>query len=271
MIDSRLEGADSKISESRLAELAAELAYPPTPDIAALERRRLERRRLASAGAGWPTSRAGVGRRARLLAGAVAALALLLAVALLVPQTRAALLQIFDIGAIRILADEEPATAVPVPTRLLDLAGETTLAQVADSVDFDVLLPSYPADLGPPDHVYLQRLEGAEHDEPVVIAVWLDPARPDEIALSLYQIALPFYGLKQASLEVIRETRVNDLPAFWVEGPHRLQLQDGGYEDWFFVPGNVLIWFDGQMTYRLESGLSLDEATRIAESLARPE
>ena len=65
--------------------------------------------------------------------------------------------------------------------------------------------------------------------------------------------------------------RVQQHTAVRKQGPHRLQLQSGDFEGRFFVPGNVLIWFDGQMTYRLESGLTLAEATRIAESLARPE
>jgi hypothetical protein len=254
-------------SEARLGDLAAAYAYPPTPDIAAHERRRVAAGQSVAAQPPTPSF-----RPARLLAGAVAAALLLFAVALLVPQTRAALLTFFDVGAIRILADEQPATAVSRSgRRLVDLAGETTLADVSTNVTFDVLLPAYPADLGSPDLVYLQQVEAAEFDEQVVILTWLDPAAPDETRLSLYQIAVPFYGIKQATLEVIRETRVNGQPAFWVEGPHRLQRQDGDYQEWFFVPGNVLIWTDGQMTYRLESGLSLEEAIRIAESLAPQE
>jgi hypothetical protein len=33
------------------------------------------------------------------------------------------------------------------------------------------------------------------------------------------------------------------------------------------ITGNVLIWTDGALTYRLESDLPLAEARRIAESL----
>ena len=247
--------------ESNLREIAAQFVYPPTPDIAAHERRRLT--------AGQPVvGRPVANRPARLLAGAVATLLLLLAVALLVPQTRAALLEFLNIGAIRILVDEEPPTPAPIPERtLLDVAGATTLAEASSSAEFEVLLPTYPADLGPPDRVYVQQVEAAENDEQVVILTWLDPSRPDEAWLSLYQIAVPFYGIKQATVDIINETRVNGQQAFWVAGPHRLQLPDGGYRDWFFVPGNVLIWTDGQMTYRLESGMSMEEAVRIAESL----
>ena len=40
---------------------------------------------------------------------------------------------------------------------LLNLAGATTLAEASDGVDFTIRLPTYPADLGPPDQVYLQK------------------------------------------------------------------------------------------------------------------
>lgn len=134
-------------------------------------------------------------------------------------------------------------------------------------VGFDILLPAYPADLGQPDRVYVQKLSDPGLDGPIAILVWLDPARPDQAKLSLYQIPVPAYALKRASVESIRETMVDGYAAFWVQGPHRLQLQNGDYEEWLFVPGNALIWTDGQLTYRLESGLTMEEAVRIAESL----
>ncbi len=263
MVDSHANRAQPEMSESHLAELAAQFAYPPTPDIAAYERRR-----LASAGAERRLSRAGSGRRVRLAAGVAAAMGLLLVVALLVPQTRAALFQIFDIGAVRILADEEPFQPTVTPGRtLLDVAGATTLAEAAEMVGFDILLPAYPADLGRPDRVYVQKLSDTGLDGPIAILVWSDPAQPDEARLSLYQIPVPAYALKRASIESVRETQVDGYAAFWVQGPHRLQLQDGSYDDWFFVPGSALVWTDGQLTYRLESGLSMEEAVRIGEAL----
>lgn len=252
-------------TEVRLGEIAPHFSYPPTPDIAAHERRRLLGERPA-------TRRPYAVRPARLIAGAFAALLLLLAIGLIVPQTRAALLRIFDIGAVRILADEETTTPAATPAHtLLDVAGATSLAEASTVVDFDIRLPTYPADLGPPDQVYVQKLADTGLDGPIAILVWLDPDRPGEAKLSLYQIPVPSYALKQASLESIRETEVDDQMAFWVRGPHRLKLQNGDYEEWLFVPGNVLLWSDGRMTYRLESGLSMEEAVRIGESLTRPE
>lgn len=249
--------------EAHLGETAAALAYPPTPDIVAAERRRLAVDRPPGR-----RSRTAIGRPARLLGGALAAVLLLLAIALAVPQTRAALLQIFEVGAVRILVDEETPAPVITPARtLLDVAGATTLVQAADMVDFDILLPAYPADLGPPDQVYVQKLADTGLDGPIAILVWLDPTRPGEARLSLYQIPVPSYAFKWASMESVRETEVDGQRAFWVRGPHRLKLQNGDYDEWLFVPGTVLLWSDGRLTYRLESGLSMAEAVRIAESL----
>jgi hypothetical protein len=264
MVNSSQDKASLAASERRLVDLAAHLTYPPTPDIAARERQRLE-----NAGSEPCFSTTGAGRRVKLLASAAAASILLLAVALLVPQTRASLFRIFDIGAVRIEADEQPREATIAPGRaLLDIAGATTLAEASTTVGFDILLPAYPADLGLPDRVYVQKLFDPGLDGLIAILVWLDQAQPDQAKLSLYQIPVPAYALKQASIKSVRQTMVDGHTAFWVQGPHRLQLRNGDYDEWLFVPGSALVWTDGQLTYRLESGLSLDEAVRIAESLS---
>jgi hypothetical protein len=61
---------------------------------------------------------------------------------------------------------------------------------------------------------------------------------------------------------------VNGRQAFWIEGEHWLQLQDGTMQPWLFVEGSVLVWWaETGTTFRLESGLTLAEAKEIAESL----
>ena len=57
-------------------------------------------------------------------------------------------------------------------------------------------------------------------------------------------------------------------PAFWIEGPHLLHL--GGDKHQYVplvVEGNILVWEQDGITYRLESDLSLEEAVKVAESL----
>lgn len=271
MTDQHLESLGWEVElGGKVRQMASGLVYPPTPDVAAAVGRKLTVQGRPP-GRQWPT---------KALAGALVVILLLLAIVLAVPQVRAAVLEFLQIGAIRIVAPTAtssapvggpaagPVTASPAPTtQLLDIAGETSLAEAVARVNFPITLPEYPPDLGPPDQVYLQELGDPGIDGSAVILVWRDPARPDEARLSLYEIDVPYYGIKQAPLEVLRETRVNGQLAFWVQGPHRLQLQAGDYQEWFFVPGNVLLWTDGTLSYRLESGLSFEESVLIAESL----
>lgn len=217
---------------------------------------------------------------------------------LAVPQVRAAVVQFLQIGAIRIFLAEptptmaptltpspsplppavatpastptgEPPAATPqrTPTPLssvLDLAGETTLAEAQAQVDFPIRLPTYPLDLGPPDRVFLQDLSG-----PVVVLVWLDPDQPGRVRFSLHQLGPGTFGQKFEP-PLVRETTVHGEPALWTEGPYLLQFQRGGqttYDTRRLVTGHVLVWVEDGITYRLETDLSLEEALQIAESL----
>jgi hypothetical protein len=273
--------------EARVRLLASAVRYPPTPDIAGEVSRRLR--------AGPPPSRARPGR----LAAAVALVALLALTLAAVPPVRAALLEALRIGAVRILpADPGPQLraptrpgAIPTPTgaplglptaaspatapptsatpsgsrpAILDLAGRTTLADARERAGFPIRLPSYPPDLGPPDHVHLQNLGG-----PVVVLVWMDPTAPREPLLSLHYLSAGTYAQKSA-VEVVRRTRVNGRPAAWTEGPHVLEYLVGGVvapDERRLVDGHTLVWENGERTHRLESRLSLREAVRVAESL----
>ena len=60
---------------------------------------------------------------------------------------------------------------------------------------------------------------------------------------------------------------VGGRPALWTEGPYILQLQNGDLDFRRLIEGHVLIWVEGGVTYRLETGLPLEEAVKIAESL----
>jgi hypothetical protein len=64
---------------------------------------------------------------------------------------------------------------------------------------------------------------------------------------------------------------VNGQPAYWVEGQHLLSFydEDGRLvsQSTRLVEGNTLIWTVDNVTYRLETVLSLEEAVRMAESM----
>jgi hypothetical protein len=127
-------------------------------------------------------------------------------------------------------------------------------------------LPSYPADVGPPDAVFVQDFGG-----PVAVLVWLEPGTRDRARFSLHALTGSVLAQKflrdQTQLE---QTTVNGREAAWVRGLHLLSfVYDRGSGEGREVRGNVLIWTQDELTYRLEvpDGMSLEEARKIAESL----
>jgi len=243
--------------EQRVRETAVSFPYPATPDVSRAVRQRLTTR---------PPRISAVRRRA---AWAVALVLLIIGGLLAVPPVRAAVWRIIRAGAITIFINEPAPTAVPpTPTLqpinefMFDLAEPITLAEAQAQARYPLQLPTYPDDLGEPDQVYLHGTAW-----PVtIIMVWLEPGQPDQVRLSLYYIETDNYAYK--GIENIEVTTVNGQEAFWLEAPHTFQLQDGRSPRRLFVEGRVLIWWtDDGVTHRLESGLSLTEARRIAESL----
>jgi hypothetical protein len=253
----------SEYLESLLQRAAARLPYPPTPNLAS-----------DSVRAGTIARRT---RHARLrLRMGLLALALLAGL-LIVPEVRARVLRIFQIGAMEIVPIEPTSatlndlskvsvTATAIPSDMLQgLAGETSLESARAQVRFPIRLPGYPADLGPPDRVYLQDLNGD-----ALILVWLDAQQPERVRLSLYILTSDIFGNK-SNVTLLEETTVNGQGAVWVSGSHLLRIitQSGEQQllERRLVTGNVLIWDEGDLTYRLESEFTLQEAIRIAESL----
>ncbi len=257
--------------EARVQHMAVEFPYPPTPDVAGTVRQRLRRTPVRPA------------LLRRQLAWAVVIALVILAGLMAVPQVRAAVFEILRIGAIRIVPTTPtpaapaltptgagPATTPsPSPTPLssvLDLAGETTLADARARVSFPIRRPAYPSDLGPPDHVFLQDLGGQ-----VIVLVWMDRAQPDHVRMSLHELG-PGTFADKIRPPVVQETTVNGQRAVWTEGPHLLQFSRNGqviYDARRLVEGHTLVWTQGDITYRLETDLSLNDAVRIAESLSQ--
>jgi hypothetical protein len=66
---------------------------------------------------------------------------------------------------------------------------------------------------------------------------------------------------------LVQETTVNGQRAVWAVGPYPLQFSNGDLDFVRLIDGHVLIWADGEVTYRLETNLDLEEAVKVAESL----
>lgn len=254
--------------EATLRHTADSFSYPPTPDVAGAVKRRL---------ASEPRA---IARPRPRLAWAMAALVVALTAGLLsVPQVRASLAEFIRIGAVRIFlvppTPTPPSTALPspapgavsVPTAtplasVLDLAGETTLENARASAGFPIRLPSYPDDLGAPDRVFFQNLDGD-----VVMLVWTFPEEPNRVRLALHEIEPSSFTVSKLQPRNIQQTSVGGHPAIWAEGPYMVQTRAQAIEETRLVAGHVLIWTESDVTYRLEADLPLEEAVRIAESL----
>ena len=264
--------------EHNLRSAAKDLRYPPTPPISAAVIRRLR---------GRTASRIMIPRWSWVLITALVVLTTLM----LVPPARAAIIDFIQIGVVRIFrgpslppapvptagivtpALQGPVTATPAmqlpnatsPSPLGGLAGETTLADAEAHAGFHVLLPTYPPDLGAPDHVYLQDLGGA-----MLFLVWLEPDGSGHVRMSLQEISPGSWTIGKFGPREIQEATVNGQTAVWAEGPYMLETRNHDYVERRMIAGHVLIWEQDTITYRLETELSLDEAIKIAESLKPP-
>ena len=269
--------------ETQVRTIAAGMQYPRTPDIAGAVTARLRpvtrpRFRLASKAAAW----------------SLTIVLVLCSSLMLIPPARAAIIEFIQIGIVRIFPGAggqtpeptrtptpiagapvtetplaiAPRTATPAPPAsdlpgtLSQIAGRTSLASAQARVKYSILLPAYPANLGDPDYVFVQEAEGA-----MTILVWLDPQQPDEVWMSLHFIPAGSWAIDKAHPQLIEETSVNGQRAIWVVGPYPLRLYNGDLEFTRLIDGHVLIWTDGDITYRLETNLSLEEAVKVAESL----
>jgi hypothetical protein len=265
--------------ERKLYEDARSFEYPPTPNIAdsiawtSVDQARRQPIRGLSARLAW----------------AVVIFLVVMSGLLAVPPVRAQILEFIQIGAIRIFLREPSATATPLATTpapssgaglpappptaahqvtatplasFLSLAGRTTLAEAKTRAGFAIRLPNYPEDLGTPDLVFLQDMDG-----PAVLLIWLRTGNEQEIELSLLEMGPGTFAGKSVP-EIIQETTVNGHTALWTEGPHLLEFRSGYHMANLVVKGNVLIWEQEGITYRLEGDLSLVEAVEIAESLS---
>jgi hypothetical protein len=270
--------------ETRLISLTKGMEYPRTPDIAGSVRTRL-RAFPSPIGRG---ARGEVRPRfiSRKLAWSLTIILVLLSSLLLIPPVRAAIIEFIQIGVVRIfprtveptaqaIATATPESLAPMtatssaPTSALlrqlnQIAGKTTLADAQARAGFDILLPTYPRDLRQPDYVFLQDVNGN-----MAVLVWLDPQNPDKVLMSLHFVPAQSWIIMKYEPKVIQETKVNGQRAIWTEGPYPLLLRNGDVNSQRLVTGHVLIWTEGDLTYRLETDQPLEEAVKIAESLSQ--
>ena len=257
--------------EKHLADLATAVAFPPTPDLAAGMRSRLEApsRNLRAHSRPIPISRSV--RRSLLLA---AALALLLVGGALAVRFGLDLLSIESGPLPPRTPSAIPHTSGPLGTGL-DLGRPVTLDEAAAAADFEIVFPQA---LGTPDDVYL----GTDVLRGQVAFVYLPrPGLPESILLDRAGLLVtqnrggPDPGLAHkivdTSLATVERVEVDGAPGVWISGePHLF---------WYLSPegvviqesrrlvGDTLAWERDGILYRIEGAIPLSTAMEIARSM----
>ena len=243
--------------EARLAELGTAIAFPATPQLAALVAEQL----------GSRSRRVGLRRPiARGLALAVAATLLLVGIAAAVG---------IALGGLRLTFG--PASFSPVPSFVVGpgLGSPTSLSDARNGVAFTLRVPSLP-ELGEPDLVYLAK-------PPAGGAVTLlygkragFPASPTTgigVIITQFRADIQpeiFEKMIDGGVSVTA-TRVNGVPGWWIAGgDHFFFYRDANGQvvnTTLRLAGETLIWEEGPVTHRVEGAPSLAAALRVAESL----
>ena len=267
-----------------LRDLAAQIEYPPTPDLTNVVQRRIQqlprrRGRLLRRGAivpAWP----------RLAAAALVALVLGAFILLTAsPAARTGVADRLGLRGVQIIVAPSPTTpaflsASPTvtsrstPGLSLGFGQPVTLAQARDRVTYPVLVPSA-ATLRSPDVVYLD----TEPPGGMVSLVWrIGPNLPALPTTDVGLVINEFQGsldqnlfVKMADPSEIHVVTVNGTTGYWIAGGAHSVVYLDPTGNVRLLPGrlagNTLLWEQNGQTYRIESQLSESEALKIAAVL----
>jgi hypothetical protein len=248
-----------------LRALAADLDWPPTPDLATAVRDRLPAgsdplRPPASQGSDplrRPHSRGltlGWGRRRLVLALAVALLVLPAATALAIPGSRHAILDALGLRHVSVERRAVPPPAATDPR----LGARTTLAGAARAAGFTPLVP---AALGPPQSVH-------EREHIITLVYARSPAHPRGLLLAQAEGRLPQRDVLRKVVGVddrAVRTTVGGAPALFLAAGHAYAWTDATGP--LVRSGPALVWERGDRVLRLEGAPSLRAARAIAGSV----
>ncbi len=146
-------------------------------------------------------------------------------------------------------------------------------AALDDRAGFHVAMPADP-NLGPPETGWIDDDKGGQ-----VTLLWpTGPGLPATIEPDVGLLLSQFRGTIDSGLfnklidggTIVAPLEVAGQQGYWLSGdPHVFfwEGSDGFVDDGRRWVGDVLVWSDGPITYRLETSLSRAEAIRIAETI----
>jgi hypothetical protein len=270
--------------EGALADLAAAIEFPPTPDLAGAVATRLAEAPAPGATPARARRRdrlAGLGRLAgwrRLAVVGLAAVLLAAAVLVASPGTREAVARRLGLRGIGIeLGGPPPPSVTTRPGERLDLGlgQRVTLEEARRRVGFPVLVPGA-AGFRQPAAVYV--------NEAVPVGGRVDlvyRARPGLPASPFTDVGLlvtefrgqptPDFIKKVARAGLVEEVTVDGQPGYWFSGePHFFTYLDATgqvRDEQTRLAGNTLIWQRGDLTLRIEGEITRQEALALARSM----
>lgn len=252
--------------EAALAELAARVDWPRTPDVAAAVGATIH---AFEASPSLVAPRLSLPSRRRTLLVIAAALLALAGAAL-------AARVVIELGAVAVEVLPGRPTALPTNVATsVDLGREVSPQEAAAIAGFPAALPP---SLGPPDRTWVDETEIDFDSDGVarrIASAWSPTSElPVLPGTGAGAVLMQFQGSWEvASKQLFAETNhfgeaiVDGRPAFWTTGEHELVLIAGGEPVEVLVTGNVLIWQDAGFTFRLETALGKQRAVRLAGSV----
>ena len=234
--------------ERALVALGRELDFPPEPNVVPAVRARLERRRFDF-----------VPRR-RALALASALIIVAFGIAIAVPPARSAILRFFHIGAVTVervetlpLAEERPLAAglgPALPRRAAELRAQLSI----ELPHFEGL---------PPKRYYAQ---------PGLIATLLHYRGKPILLAELRGEQVSIVKKLAGGRTQVEPAQIGEFGVWLEGGKHVLTWQFGVREPRQIetrLAGNVLIWLQGDTTYRLEGELDKSQMLELARDITR--
>ncbi len=226
--------------ERALVALGRELDFPPEPDLRSRVRERIE-------------------RRPRYRRALVPALALLVAVgiALAVPEARSAILRFFHIGAVTI---ERVETLPPGRERPLTAGlGPALSLHDAEARSGVALVLTRPRS---------QRF----YAQPGLIATLLQYRGKPVLVAELQGDQMGIAKKLAGAATRVEVARIGSF-GLWLEGGRHLLIWEAGPGEVRQIEprlaGNVLIWTEGDRTFRLEGGLNKGQMLELARQITR--
>jgi hypothetical protein len=247
--------------ERALTELAARVDVGREPDLSSAVRARLQQLPAPSARRGWTWRPVVWTRRSIALAVGIVLVASSIAVA-----------SYFGVRGIVVHVGPTPTASAPQGAgTFMGLGARVGLDAARAGVRFPVRIP---AGLGDPDEIYLDRaLTGGM----VTLLYHPRAGLPEASSTGTGVLLIEFEGsFSRATMQKfaepgqVHETTVGGAHAIWLQGVHQVGFLDANGEqriDGLRLSDSVLLWQIGSVTMRLESALSMEQATRLAETV----